>query len=438
MNTNLNTNPWRGKTNPRSILTVLLILTACSGNQTNQSDKILADKDNGGIFLPEGFGALVVADNLGYGRHIDIRENGDIYMALRRLNNDKGIVALRDTTGDGKADIIRYFGEYPGTGMEIYKDYLYWGGDTMVMRYKLSPDQLVPDTDPEIVVRGFPVQNQHRDKPFAIDNEGFIYVNVGAPSNACMEQTRTKGSPGMDPCPQLERHAGIWRFRVDELNQTQLDDGYHYATGTRNIIALFWNSRENHLYAVMHGRDQLYQFFPELYDEQMGAELPSEEFLLVRDGSDFGWPYCYYDRLKGKKVLAPEYGGDGEITGRCEGKEDPIMGFPGHTAPNDLLFYTGDMFPERYKNGAFICFHGSWNRAPLEQEGYYVVFVPFEGEFPSGDWEVFANGFAGNEHIKSPGDAKHRPMGLTQGSDGSIYVSDSRQGTIWRIIYTGG
>ena len=426
--------------NNRPVLLIILViqfmLVQCKTGIDNTTG-LSPDTDNGGISLPEGFRALVVADNLGRGRHIDINDNGDIYMALRRLNNGKGIVALRDTSGDGRADIIRYFGEYAGTGMEIYKGYIYFGGDTMVLRYKLKPGELLPQEEPELVVSGFPEQNQHRDKPFAIDNDGNIYVNVGAPSNACMEQTRTMGSPGMYPCPQLERQAGIWRFKSDRLNQTQLDDGYRYASGIRNSIALTWNNLTDNLYVVMHGRDQLSQFFPELYTEQQNAELPAEEFLLVKEGSAFSWPYYYYDQIKDKMVLAPEYGGDGEETDGPVEVEDPILAFPGHLAPNDMLFYTGDQFPEKYRNGAFICFHGSWNRAPLEQEGFFVAFVPFFGELPSGDWEIFADDFAGLDVVNSPRQAEHRPMGITMGKDGSLYVCDSQKGKIWRIFYEG-
>jgi glucose/arabinose dehydrogenase len=135
-------------------------------------------------------------------------------------------------------------------------------------------------------------------------------------------------------------------------------------------------------------------------------------------------------------VLAPEYGGNGKTIDRCAGKDQPIMWFPGHWAPNDLLFYTGNQFPARYKNGAFVCFHGSWNRAPLKQGGYFVAFVPFgkDGK-PSGKWEVFAEGFAGGPEIMSPNDAKARPMGLTQGADGSLYITDSVKGKIWRVMY---
>ncbi|MBN1387344.1 MAG: hypothetical protein JW965_02800 [Bacteroidales bacterium] len=312
---------------------LLIILISFLGMQCNtginNSTGLIPDADNGGISLPQGFSALVVADDLGRGRHIDVNDNGDIYMALRRLNNGKGVVALCDTSGDGRADIIKYFGDHAGTGMEIHNGYLYFGGDTMVLRYKLEPGMLAPEQEPELVVSGFPDQNQHRDKPFAIDNAGYIYVNVGAPSNACMEQTRTIGSPGMYPCPQLERQAGIWRFRVDKLNQTQQENGYRYASGIRNSIALTWNHLNDNLYVVMHGRDQLHQFYPDLYTERESAELPAEELLLVKDGSVFSWPYYYYDQIKKKMVLAPEYGGDGEKTEGPVEVEDPIMGFAG-------------------------------------------------------------------------------------------------------------
>jgi glucose/arabinose dehydrogenase len=93
------------------------------------------------------------------------------------------------------------------------------------------------------------------------------------------------------------------------------------------------------------------------------------------------------------------------------------------------------MFPAKYKNGAFIAFHGSWNRAPLEQKGYLVAFVPFKDGLPSGEWEVFADGFAGVKPISNMNDIKYRPTGLAQGPDGSLYVSDSEKGRIWKIVY---
>lgn len=112
------------------------------------------------------------------------------------------------------------------------------------------------------------------------------------------------------------------------------------------------------------------------------------------------------------------------------------MGLPAHWAPNDLLFYKGDQFPERYQNGAFIAFHGC-EQGSLPQAGYIVAFIPFENGKPKGTWEVFADGFAKVEPIVSMPDAKYRPMGLSEGKDGSLYISESKQGKIWRVSFNG-
>jgi glucose/arabinose dehydrogenase len=413
------------------LIPVFFVMALFISNCTNA-------QDNSGkvqLTLPNGFKALLVAENLGNGRHIAVNDNGDIYISLSRYKDGNGIAALRDTNGDSKADIIRYFGKFRGTGIKIYNGYLYFSSDTAVIRYKLIPGDLLPWPKHEIIAQGFIPTRQHEAKPFTFDNNGFIYVNVGAPSNACQNPDRQPGVAGQDPCPLLERFGGIWRFKADALNQLQVRDGYRYATGLRNAVALHWNHSTNYLYLLQHGRDQLSQFWPDLYSVEDGANLPSEEFFQVKDGSDFGWPYCYYDHYQNKKLLAPEYGGDAKKQGICADKDQPIMAFPAHIGPNDLLFYNKKQFPEHYRNGAFIAFHGSWNRAPLPQSGYLVAFVPFNGEKPSGNWEIFADGFAGTKTIKSPGDAKHRPCGLAQGPDGSLYVVDSRQGNVWKIVY---
>jgi glucose/arabinose dehydrogenase len=419
-------------------LFILFWITVSGFCQRNQPVQLKTPPDNGGLTLPTGFSSLIVADKLGSGRHIAVKSNGDIYLALRSLHNGKGIVALRDTDGDGKADLIKYFGNTLTTGIAISDGFLYYSNFDEVDRVPLAQNELVPPGEPVVIATGFEKQNQHQDKTFTLDGKGNLYVNVGAPSNACQETDRTPGSAGIDPCPQLDRHAGIWKFKADLPGQGQTTNAHHYASGIRNSIALAWNTTNNKLYVVQHGRDQLSQFYPDLYTDQQGAELPAEEFFMVEDGDFFGWPYCYYDQFKKQKILAPEYGGDAKATGRCDKAKGPIMAFPGHLAPNCLLFYTGNMFPEKYKNGAFIAFHGSWNRSPLEQKGYFVAFVPFMNGMPSGEMEIFADGFAGVKVIKSPNDAKYRPMGLAQGPDGSVYVSDSEEGRIWRIIYNGG
>ncbi len=414
---------------------VLFFAVSCTGKSPHTENILTTDEDNGGITLPDGFKALVTADNLGRGRHLAVNSNGDIYLSLERPEHNGGIVALRDTSGDGRADIIDYFGEFTGTGIKIHKGYLYFGSDTAVVRYKLRQDELLPENRYELIAYGFIKAHQHEAKPFTFDENGNLYVNVGAPSNACQDPDRTPGVPGLDPCPILEYAGGIWRFKDDVPNQEQKTQGFRYVKGLRNCVALDWNHSDNHLYVVQHGRDQLSQFFPDIYTEDQGVNLPAEAFYKLEEGDDCGWPYCYYDQQAGTTVLAPEYGGDGKITGRCNGKKDPLIGFPAHTAPNDLLFYTGNMFPEKYKNGAFIAFHGSWNRAPQEQAGFYVVFVPFVNNAPTGAWEIFADGFAGVKPVMSPGDAIYRPCGLAQGPDGSLYIADSEKGRIWRVFY---
>lgn len=389
-----------------------------------------------GITLPAGFKVSIVADTIGRARHIVGNTNGNLFVKLNRPNNGKGILQLGDKNKDGKLEVVSAFGNYGGTGIAIKNGYLYASSNADVYRYKLNANNEVENPDkPDTVVSGLIDRRQHNSKSLALDNVGNIYVNIGAFSNSCQEQDRAYGSKGIDPCPVLDSAAGIWQFKADKLNQTY-KDGVRYATGLRNVVGLDWNNEVNELYVTVHGRDQLFQMFPQYYNEKQGAELPAEEMFLVKKGMNFGWPYCYYDPLQKKKVLAPEYGGDGKKIGRCAEMQQPIVAFPAHIAPNALLFYTGNAFPQKYKNGAFIAFHGSWNRSP-KQEGYLVAFVPFKNGQPSGKWEVFATGFAGISTVTSTRDAQYRPCGLAQGADGSLYVSDDNKGRLWQITYNG-
>jgi glucose/arabinose dehydrogenase len=418
---------------------ILTFFLSCKSEHTSTPDTpapvVVADTS---LVLPKGFKALVVAENLaGRARHISVNKNGDIYVQMSRDAGGNGLAALRDTTGDGKADIIAYFGTHTGTGMEMAGNYLYCSSDIAVFRYELKEGQLLPDESSKVLlIGGFDDQQEHSSKSLALDGAGNIYVNIGAPSNACQVANRTAGSPGQDPCPLLETHAGIWKFDANKIAQ-QRKEGKRYASGIRNTVGMTWNSQTNSLYVMQHGRDQLSEFWPKLYTPEQNAELPAEEFFQINEGDFCGWPYCYYDPMQNSKVLAPEYGGDGKKTGRCDQAKKPLVAFPAHMAPNDLIFYTGQLFPEKYRNGAFIAFHGSWNRSPQEQKGYFVAFVPFKDGQVAGQWETFADGFAGMKPIPSPGDAKHRPTGLAIGPDGALYISDSVEGKIWKIVYQG-
>jgi glucose/arabinose dehydrogenase len=436
----------------RLLLLAALITSPLQAQQPNQNP---AQPPLGpaadGLRLPAGFRAEVVHPGVGPARHLAVRANGDLYVRLSKPTEGGGIAALRDTDGDGNYDQVKYFGPGTGTGMALVTlpgesgpaEYLYYSTATEVLRQKFTGDELVPSGPVETVVAGFPQQHAHNAKSIAWDGGDRLFVNSGAPSNAGQAQDRTPGSPGVVNTPLLERTGGVWVFDVARTGQSQ-GDGRRFATGLRNCVALGWNPAAGQLYTVMHGRDQLDSLFPKLYSQSDNARLPAEEMHLLNDGSDSGWPYTYWDPFSNRRMLGPEYGGDAKTVWRPglipslkgpQNFQDPVIAMPAHWAPNALAFYTGTQFPERYQGGAFIAFHGSWNRAPLPQGGYNIVFVPFDGAQVSGGWEIFADGFAGEQEIRSTGSAKARPCGLAVGPDGSLYVSDSRQGRLWRVTY---
>jgi glucose/arabinose dehydrogenase len=250
-----------------------------------------------------------------------------------------------------------------------------------------------------------------------------MYVSVGSATNSCQEVDRQDHSPGKDPCRELERRAGIWQFSADRLGQ-QFTDGRRFATGLRNPLALAIQPGSGKLFAAVHGRDQLGDNWG--FSAEMNANNPAEELVQVEQGDDFGWPYCYYSNEEQKKVLAPEYGGDGRKVGRCASAKDPLLAFPGHWAPLALAFYNADLFGPKYQGGLFVAFHGSWNRAPLPQAGYRVVFVPFTGGKPSGEYSTFATATSGPTDL--------RASGLAVAPDGSLYISADQNGKIWRVM----
>ncbi len=398
--------------------------------------RVECDPGNGGITLPAGFCAVVVADQVGRARHLGITRRGDAYVAIGDATHGGGVLALRDRDGDGRAETQAYFGAPSANGIVVTTQHLYVGYRDQIVRWRLHANELVPRGSPEVIVGGLPSTGDHFRKNMQIDDRGNMYVNIGSASNSCQVANRVAQSPGVDPCPELPIRAGIWRFDANRTNQTQAN-GTRFATGLRNMEALRWDESRGALFGVQHGRDHLNDHWPQFYTPQDGADLPSEEFVRIDAGDDNGWPYCYHDWKKNLKLLAPEYGGDGTIVGpRCADKETPLLAFPGHWAPNDLLLYSGRQFPSRFSGGAFVAFHGGFDRAPLPNEGFNVVFVPFGPQTPVGGWEVFADGFIGNS-TNPPADAEHRPMGLAEGPDGSLYISDDDGGRIWRVVFTG-
>ena len=432
---------------PVLIVLTVTIFSRCAGPVALPP----ADKDNGGLFLPGGFEAVVVADSIGRARHIAVNTNGDIYVKLTYndiMHGSGGTAAIRDYNNDGKADVIAYFGDYKDegglpAGIRIHDGYLYTSTVKNIFRNKLN-GSLIPESKTETIFTdtdSLLMHHWHTAKPFTFDDNGHMYVPFGAPNDAAQDvaiagAAGIPGGKGVDPAPELETHAGIWRFDAVKNNQTQ-KDGYKYATGLRSILAIAWNDKDNSLYAVVNGMDNFHTRYPNLYTPWQAAMLPAEPFIKVKEQGNYGWPYAYYDQLQGKNILQPGYGGDGKLTGRATAFDLPLMGFPGHWAPMDLLFYKGHQFPERYNNGAFIAFHGSTDRSPYPQAGYIVCFVPFTNNNVTGNWEVFADGFTGIDTVVNTSDARYRPMGLAEGPDGSLYITESNKGKIWRVMYKG-
>ena len=404
---------------------------------------VKCDPDNGGLKLPAGFCAQVVADNNPSARHLVVAPNGDVFVARQGSGGGRGggapipggVVALRDTDGDGRLETREEFGSGSTTGIALRNGYLYLAHFNSVERFKLAPGQLKPATDtPEVVVSGLPGVPQHGDKGIAFDGRGGLYVNVGAPSNACQSPDRRPGAKGQDPCELLKNNGGIWKFDENKLGQKQ-EDGTMLATGMRQMPGIAWN--DGALWVAMNNRDQLDAFWSETFKQEDNANRPAEPLYRAVQGSNFGWPYCFFDYPQKKLLLNPEYGGDGKTEGRCTMFTPPVAAFPAHWAPVDLTFYTGTQFPRKYRGGAFIAFHGSWNRAP-EQAGYNVTFQPIAAGKASGAFEVFADGFTGKAApIKAPGEAAARPDGVAQGPDGSLYISDDVKGKMWRVVYRG-
>ncbi|HEY9000911.1 MAG TPA: PQQ-dependent sugar dehydrogenase [Mucilaginibacter sp.] len=379
--------------------------------------------------LPDGFSATIIADSLGPVRHLAVNSQGDIYVKLNALKDGKGIVFLTDTDHDGVMEQKSAFAGYPGTGIRIKNGYLYSSSNSAVYRYKLNDKEEIADTSKgEMIVKGLVDRKRDNSKSIALDDQGNLYVAVGSYNESCRKEGSGEGIPG---CPLLDSVGGIWQFKADKSNQTY-SDGVHYAKGLKNVVGIDWNGSTNSLFAAQHGRGSFDDKFPQYYTPQQSAELPAETMYELRKGDDAGWPFIYYDPFKKKKILSPEYGGDGKKT--VEDKYlNPVVAFPAHLGPNDLLFYTGNQFPEKYKNGAFIVFH---NQSSQLKKGFFVAFVPFKNGKPSGDWEIFADNFSGVDLNKPSGPIKYRPMGIAQGPDGSLYVADDLKGTIFRITYS--
>lgn len=397
--------------------------------------------DNGGINLPSGFCASVFADSLPAPRHLWVAANGDVYVSLSGRGGrggatpvPGGVIVLRDADRDGRAEINKDVARgFSTSEVGWFDNHLYTENGSAVFRFPLKSGELGGVGAADTIVSGLPAGGNHPRKTFAIGRDGSLYVNVGSATNVCEARGGDARTPP-DPCAEIETRAAIWKYDARKTGQT-FAQGEHFARGYRNGVGLTM-SPDNRLWGVQHGRDALFQNFPQYFDQKYGAENPAEELLQVNKGDDFGWPYCFYSNVEKTLVDAPEYGGDGKKTARCASKKGPVAAFPGHWAPNSLAFYTGSMFPQKYRGGVFIAFHGSWNRAPEPQAGFRVVYQPLRNGRASGEYETFADRFSPNSGGEQNA-ANRRPTGVAVGPDGALYISDDATGRIWKVVYTG-
>jgi glucose/arabinose dehydrogenase len=433
-----------------SVISIPAVLAAQSGTS--------CAPDNLGIKLPPGFCATLFADSIAGPRQITVGANGDVFVAAQGGRGGAGgIIALRDPSGTGRATIREQFAAGASAHLALFEGHVYAElqpprqargqtpsgppGTTTILRYPLKAGELKPSGPPDTIVQGIVFQPGHYTRNFAIGRDGALYVNIGSATNNCQARDRAKGEPGVNPCVELETRAGIWKFDARKKNQTP-SSASHFAKGIRNAVGIAIAPTDGRLWVTQHGRDDLASWFAQLGMDSVAAlkynaENPAEELMQVNQGDDFGWPYCYFSAAERKRVQAPEYGGDGKKVADCGTKKDPVATFPGHWAPNALFFYTGSALPAKYKNGAFIAFHGSWNRAPEPQGGFNVVFQPLRDNKAVGSYEVFADNFAPNIGAGRGNAGARRPTAIAQTADGGLLIADDASGKIYKIAYTG-
>lgn len=366
------------------------------------------------LVVPAGFCVRTFAESIGPVRHVLVHPSGQIVAAL---NEAPGLVRLRATTAGERADqVIRFGPGQRGTSVAWRAGWLYFAADSGIVRYRWPARSEVPDTKGEWIARGLPVGvvgSAHTMKGIAIGADGMVYLSIGSESDNCQVRDRAPRSPGRWPCAELEYRAGVWRFSPPAVARGPWVM-QRFVTGLRNAEALAIDPATDRLWAATQGRDFLNRVWG--WSDSLSASQPAEMLELLVQNSDYGWPYCQgkWTRQLTTLVRAPDYADQVGID--CSLKTQPVMGFPGHWAPMAIAVVnnTGALVPHP---GLFIAFHGSRARAPLPEDGHFLMFVALDANGrPIGDSRVILRSTA------PPGAL--RLAGVAVGADGNIYVTD--------------
>lgn len=347
---------------------------------------------------PAGFTVNRFASNLQHPRNTYIGKNGDVFVVESNTKNSANrITLLRDTNGDGKADVQNIFLENLNQpfGMLILNDYFYVANTDGLYRYAYKEGaDAISGSGEKILNLPAGGYNNHWTRNLLANKKGDkIYVSIGSSSNV--------GENGME---YEHRRANILEINPDGSGEKV------YASGLRNPVGMDWNPQTNELWTAVNERDEL------------GDNLVPDYVTSVKKNGWYGWPYSYFGTIKD-----PRWSNDPhmDLVNKAIVPDVPVGS---HTASLGLTFYTANQFPKKYQNGAFTGQHGSWNRAIFS--GYKVVFIPFDANGKPGQPEDFLTGFiADNDKSTAYG----RPVGVTQNVNGDLLVCDDDAGIIWNV-----
>lgn len=342
--------------------------------------------------LPPGFKISVFAQDLGNPRNLEVALNGTVYVTRREQGD---VLALRDTNKDGRADQKRTVasGLKFVNGITIHQNRLYFVTNTHLYAADLLPNGR--EGKLQTLISNLPDAGQHPNRTISFGPDGMLYLSVGSTCNACDEPN--------------EEHATLLRVQPNGSKRSI------YAKGLRNTIGFAWHPSTKELWGMDHGSDW------------RGNEKPLEELNLIKQGANYGWPFCWGDRRPDVYLPANPQGMSKEQY--CAKTQSPVLTYTAHSAPLDLIFYTASQFPAEYRNDAFVTMRGSWNRNP--PVGYKVVRLRFQNGKPV-RYEDFVTGFLSQDKKAQFG----RPVGLSTAPDGSLLFTDDTNGVIYRVSYT--